>query len=87
MIDAQTRRASTSCPTAALTRWRHGCAPTPASRSSAGTAPAPRIMRQMHGRAGFTLLRHCILLDQHPVTTESEPEPAIGHSRTRLLNA
>ena len=21
-----------------------------------------RIMRQMHGRAGFTLLRHCILL-------------------------
>lgn len=26
-----------------------------------------RIARQMHGRAGFTLLRHRILLGQHPL--------------------
>ncbi|MGC0417926.1 hypothetical protein ABIA38_003442 [Embleya sp. AB8] len=39
-------------------------------------------MRQMHGRAGFDLLRHRILRNRQPldVTADYGTEPSIGHS-------
>lgn len=43
-----------------------------------------RIMRQIHGRAGFDLLRHRVLLRRGlpAVTTDYGPDPLVRHPRT-----